>query len=241
MALNFPNLKAVSGNFTVATPCSLPELSQPLLGQPFDYLLKQEFMIGIKNYTPLALNTPHPDFATYFLVSPEPEKKDQSGGMVKWTRTYAQVPASYTEPGGNLNYTIIGFEGVFGIGVTDIAGRPTRPDNLECQLLHDFFLVGPMPLEYQSWEAIPMISATEYVYDYHAINPANNNDFFPTTLLTNKPPFNIATIPSRADYEAMILADAEDPTSFSLVAENSTIERWMGNIYRRTTRKVKAF
>jgi hypothetical protein len=49
-----------------------------------------------------------------------------------------------------------------------------------------------------------------------------------------------ATTPTRAAYAAMVAADIATPASYSIVAEDSRVHRWLGNIYERSTRYVKA-
>ena len=56
-----------------------------------------------------------------------------------------------------------------------------------------------------------------------------------TLFLTNNPPFTPATTPSRAAYEALIAANA-----YNIIVEDSTLERWAGNFWVRTTKYVKA-
>lgn len=243
MAIALPNLVYVSGDHSAPQPVGLPEFQAPFEHSNVDYLLKQDFQCALNDFAPLALNTPHPDFPEFVLVAESEPKKDVTGGMVKWTRTYAKVPTTFTEPGGNLNYTIIGFAGGASGEIGDLTiavGREPRPKNQECQLTHEFFLVGPDE-DYETWEAIPVTPAQTYVLDYHALDPGYDNVNFPTTLLRDTPPFGIASVPTRADYETWIAADKADVTSFSIVAEDSTLSRWQGNIYRRTTRRVKAF
>jgi hypothetical protein len=232
MALTFPNVRYVSGDFSTPVACTLPEFAAPIEGQTGNYVLSQDFICNLSSFTPLALNTPHPDFPTYYLVS-EGEKRDIGGGKVRWTRVYAQVPATYTEPGGSYAYNYIGFVGnVISQGgevTLSVTGRERKVENSPVQITREFFLVGTGQT-YTQWQSIPVISGQRY---YGATG-------LDTDYLTDAPPFVTATNPTRTAYLALVTADAASPSSFSLVVEDSTVTRWMGNIYMRETRRIKA-
>jgi hypothetical protein len=230
MPINLPNLAYESGDFSQPAAVSLPEFTAPFAGVNVDYVLTQDFMVNLNNFASLDLNTPHPDFSDFVLVA-EGERKDVTGGKVQWTRTYAKVPATYSEPGGNISYHFIGLEGVIGaIGVTSVTGRERFSKNVPVKIARDFFLVG-VGQTYTTFEAIPVISATRY---YYGATPYLDIDY-----LADSPPFAQASNPSRTQYQAMITADAS-PNSFSIVAEDSVLTRWLGNIYIRETRYIKA-
>lgn len=226
-----------SGNHSVATAVSLPEFTAPIPGVNIDYLLAQDFQQLEVNYVPLALNTPHPHYADFLLVS-EGEKKDVGGNRVQWTRIYAKIPDVYTEPGGSTVYEFIGFDGFLpnvGLG-TDYAfdapvARQPKAELAQVQITHDFFLVGPGET-YETWEDIPLIAVQTYRY----VDSSQNVD---TKYLTDVPPFLRATVPTKEEYQAMITADEGDTDSFSIVTE-SNVTRWQGNIFERETRRVKA-
>jgi hypothetical protein len=219
------------GDYTVAAPNSLPVFEQPFDGVAADYILRQTWFQLKENKTPIALNTAHPDYADYKLVKEGPET-DLGGGVVEWERIYAKVPTSYDEPAGNFIYQFPGFiyndaEAIEGINPRPDAFSKTVPLQLE----HDFFLVGPGET-YETWQEIPRIAATKY-------HIAGHEDWV-TTVVGDSPPLATATSPSRAEYEALIAADEATDDSFSIVVEESKVERWMGNIYRRDTLRVKA-
>lgn len=231
MALLFPNVKYRAGDHTIAKAISAPQFSAPLDGVNTNYLLSQEFMQAQLSFATLALNTAHPDYTDYVLVS-ETEKQPVGGGMVRWMRNYAKVPDSYSEPGGNIAYHFIGLEGIVGaIGVTSVTGRERFSRNVLVKITRDFFLVGTGGT-HATFQAIPKIAATRY---YYGATPFLDIDY-----LANAPPFLQASTPSRTQYEAMITADAAGEDSFSIVTEDSVVMRWQGNIYVRETRRIKA-
>lgn len=227
MPVTLPNLRYNSGDFTVATACTLPVFEKPFADQGvnIDYLLHQDFIQNLNDYTPLALDTPHPDFADFILVSEGPQT-DLNGGKIRWTRTYAKVPAEFSRPAGNYSYNFIGFYGSFGINVTTVTGRNRFTKNVPVRLTRTFFNTTDPDAD------IPEVPATRY---YYGSSPNVDVDF-----LADSPPFTEATTPSRTAYEALIATDAGAPASYSLVVESSTVQVWKGNIYVRETRYVKA-
>lgn len=83
-------------DFTHAAPVSMPAFEPPLPNTTASYVFKQKFRINQNNFAPLPLNTEHPDYPTYVLVNESPQQ-DMRDGSVEWTRTYAAIPATYSE------------------------------------------------------------------------------------------------------------------------------------------------
>ena len=66
--------------------------------RPFDddfsqYVFEQDYWQNEDDFVPLPLDTPSEDFPDAYLVSESPLEA-LGGGVVKWTRTYARIPAS---------------------------------------------------------------------------------------------------------------------------------------------------
>jgi hypothetical protein len=215
----------IDGDFAVAKATSLPVFESPLPGIKDSLILRQNFTQNLADFTPLDLNTPHPDNAEFVLVE-ETSREDTGGGVVAWTRIYAKVPDAYSEPGGNIAYQFIGFYGNFGINVTTITGRDrfVPPGGSAIRLHREFFLCGPGET-YETGNDIPIIPEQQYYIN----NPRNITDY-----LADSPPFTVASTPTRTEYEAMIEAGDE------IVAQASIISRWMGNIFLRETRYIVA-
>lgn len=222
----------ISGNFAEARAITAAVFSKPFAeaGVNVDYLLRQTFMMALDSYVPLPLDTPHPDYPDFILVQ-EPEIEDAGiGKEIRIPRVYAKKPESFTEPGGNYAYNFIGYFGAFGINTTAVTGRERFTDYAEVQVTRDFFLIGPSG-DYATWQEIPIIAETKY----YSGTPTLRMDY-----LGDDDVLQVATTPSRTDYEAMIAADAADTESFSIVVEPSTVTRWQGNIFMRETRRIKA-
>lgn len=145
MSLQWPAPIYVDGDFTVATPVSLPQFNSPLPNTSASYVFRQDFMQFLKDVAPLALNSAHPsagqtpDYSAYFLIA-EGEKQDMGGGVVKWTRTYSAIPASYDE-WESLAYNFIG-GGPIGPMSSANVGRLRFTDRVTCRVQNDFFMLG---------------------------------------------------------------------------------------------------
>lgn len=223
---------------TLAHKCSNPVFSAPLAGVNSQYVLRQDWQQPLANYTPLALNTAHPDYGTYYLVS-EDNFQDLGGGQTRFTRTYAQVPSQYIEYG-NYAYNYIGFLPVsIYAGLFQIAsdGRERFTDNSRAKFVTDFYMVGSGG-SYADANLIPEITLT--IYRIGDTFGSTTNQYAFTDFLTYAALVATPTVPSREDYELLVTADAADLTSFSITAENSRLTRWMGNIWKREARYVKA-
>lgn len=220
MPLVFPNLAYRSGpSYAVARPVTLPIFEAPFRDQGvnINYILRQTFQIDINSYAPLALDTAHPDYADFILVSEGPQQ-DMGGGVVQWERVYAKVPETFARPNGNYAYNFIGFFGAVG-GVT-VTGRDRFTRNVPVQLTREFYNTTDP-------DSIPVVQAQRY---YYGSNPTLDLD-----ALADSPPFTQATTPTRTEYEAMIAAN-----EYNIVVEESQISVWQGNIYVRETRRIKA-
>lgn len=230
--ITLPNVVYAAGDFTIAQPCSLPVFSAPIDGVNVFYLLTQEWEMDANSFAPEALNTPHPDFADYVLTGEGPQS-DLGNGVVRWTRTYAKVPDTYTESGGSLSYNFIGFQGYTQTSSTDdtpLTGRPRFTRTVPVQITREFFLTGSGQT-YVTSEQIPVIDQQQYLLD--------STQYY-VDFLSDDPPYANQTDPGRAEYDALITTDAATVNSFSLVAEASRITRWQGNIFMRETLRIKA-
>lgn len=239
-----PTRTYVDGSWTTAVAITQPLYTCPFEGVNVQYLLEQQFVIFAENFSPLALNTPHPDDATFILVSESP-LEDFGNGAVKWTRIYAKLPSQRIEAS-SYGYDFIGYLGqIFSAGMlatTDLSdfvvanylGRARKLEVVPAKLQFDYYLLDGVTL-IDSGD-VPLIQRTVYLGE----DNSTEMDF----IWNGPPAYDSASTPSRTDYEAMIAADlpvAEGGTnSFSLVAEASRLTRWKGNIFERATLYIKA-
>jgi hypothetical protein len=221
-----PNVPYASGDFTVATPCSWPVFAAPFKedGINVDYILTQDFMIKGANFARLALDTPHPDYPDFLLVE-ESEQRDVTGGRVRWTRTYAKLPDDYEKPKGNFQFTFPGFSGlvyggIVGFGGSD-EGRLPPAKTVPVIIARAFYLTNDPETDIPMFEKfVVTYGGNDLPVDYVNDNASNPN-FADTT-------------PSRTEYDALKAAGDR------LIAQDSTWDVWMGNIYVRETFYVKA-
>jgi hypothetical protein len=203
------------GDFSTAKAISPLLYSAPIPGVETKYVVTQKFCQQKDSIVPIAIGTEHPDLANFFLVE-ENIPAMAGGGILTWDRVYSKIPETHSEPS-TISYNFIGYAGLFGNGVgTTGRGRWTRSVN--CEIQHDYFQIGTVA--YPTILDVPRIVAQKYVagddarfnvdYLYPAAGP-------------------ITSSPTLEEYYALI--DAETP----IAAEDSALERWMGNILVRKT------
>src|SRR5262245_58559458 len=168
MALQWADPVYSDGELDIAEPCGFAVFSSPMRGTTAEYIYTQDWMCSRRAFTVQALNVPHPsagqlpDYSAWVLVSEGP-RQDMGGGMVKWQRTYAKVPASHDEYE-SYGYSFIGFWGLFSSNINNpvtVAGRPRVTHVVTSRVAHDYFLVGTGQT-YESASAIPQLTATRY-------------------------------------------------------------------------------
>lgn len=241
-----------SGDYSAATPVGNAVLSAPLPGVNIDYVLKQKFQQLLASYAPLALNTPHPDYPDFILVS-EGEKMDVRGLTCEWERTYAKVPATHSLPT-SIAYNFIGY-----VGASAFVTRARRVKTVPARIQHDYFLLNGSP--YSTIEDIPTFQEQKYFaaveagvalnlegdqigYQSDISYPVPGSDSgFPAPGGGNILNAAYADYPTRDVYQGWIDANAailaSPPVDVStlkeLVARASDLDLWMGNIIVRRT------
>ena len=249
----------IDGDWGIADPVSLPEFSSPIPARTDPDILTQEFTQALEKFQPCPLNTPHssankvPDYSEYFLVN-EGQLKSVGGGMVKWTRTYARVPDPYDEFE-SYAYPFIGFQGLTLSGSqwdTLITGRQRQQWVVTSRVRHEFFKVGPGG-SYPTAGQIPIVFAQQYVVGDFAGFVGG----MPVDYITDAGGIGAtnwgASVPSRTQYGAWMAAAksrgwASDVAVIyngtgiggQIVAEDSRLTRWRGNVWLRQVRFLLA-
>jgi len=245
--------------FEIAAPNGQPSFSEPFDGVNVAYLLEQEYVQRESYWSPLPLNTPHDVYTNYLLVK-ESSLAPLGGDVVKWKRTYAQVPSTrndYT----SVAYQFIGLTGwyyVFTSSPTiNVAGRRRFTKTVTARIQYDYFLVGTTT--YPTASSIPAIQAQKYYIRIGTINSTSGspvsfsatytlgssddvNQGLPTDFISDDITVSgsifqfgvIPTVPTRTQYMAWIKNQTE------IVAEDSKLTRWQGNIFVRETLYIKA-
>lgn len=212
----------IDGDFREPSSCSAFVKQTALEGINVLLVGQQDFWQNAADFECEDLNTPHPDDADFVLVK-EDNFRDLGEGLRQWTRTYAKVPDSYDEVTGTTAYNFIGFYGIWGFNVTTITGRNRFIENVRVITTRDFFLTDTV--SYPTADDIPVIQEQIYYIGTEDVR---------TDYLADNPPFTTESTPTRTDYEAMIAAGE------LIAVTSSVITRWMGNIYVRETRYVRA-
>lgn len=223
------------GDFTTVSASSAIVLEAPFEHTAARYVLRQKFTQTQSSRTVGVLNTQHASLTTYYLVSEGPDN-DLGEGVCEWERTYAQKPDAFTEPGGTYTYNFIGIAGTFGPGIESATGRERFSRTVQSVVVNEFFIVGTAggglaTPDYSTAQAIPLETVTRYHYELAEEIEAD--------YLYDDPPATTPTVPSRTEYLDWCEDDKNDADSYTIVV-SSEVTRWMGNIWVRQTRKIKA-
>lgn len=135
---------------------------------------------------------------------------DLTGGVVEWTRRWATLPAAW------IDFETFSLQ-YPGIDSLSVAPRDPFTAGVTSKLTWAYFLVGGGG-SYATPDLIPRIANTMPKYNY----------------VTD------ATTPTATTYEGYMTADAAAADSYSLLAEDSQLQRHAGNIWGRVSRAVKA-
>ena len=128
------------------------------------YGFRQDYMQSRASFAALALNTVSPDDASAYLQQ-ESELQDIDGDVIKWTRSYFQIPPSWDD-WENVSYTFPAYPGylILPIGITTPVGRGnfTPINGVTCRVHRDYFMVGA-GRTYANEGAIPEIPVQAFV------------------------------------------------------------------------------
>lgn len=251
-----PNNALVDNGFSTATQHGQSRFFAPFDGDNTNYVLEEDYVISLASYASVALNTAHPVYGTYFLVNESVQTPTGVLDVVKWTRTYAQVPATRSEPS-SVSYNFIGYDGYVtasaGTITTNVQGRKRFMRSVTSRIQYDYFMVGA-GLTYTTFQAIPTIPMQLYYMRQGNIAAGGGSGVWTATYTLGSPddiaqgnpvdklvdisgPYEtsiVPCVPSRTQYMAMITAKAE------IVQSDSKLSRWKGDIYVRETTYIIA-
>lgn len=146
--------------------------------------------------------------------------RDVGCGVMEWSRLWAVVPPQVVDYE-TFAYTFPGFASNL-----SAYGRVPLSAQITSKLVHDFFLVGPGGT-YADAGSITVYFGQTYTYGPYSGEVAAE---YLSALST----------PTLIAYQALVTTDAAAPASYSIEAHDSILEPWLGNIWRRTRRFVKA-
>lgn len=220
------------GTYTTEEKVGAPRYSCVIPGVATAVVLKVDYVVFAANYSPLALNTDY-GTATGFRCVGDSELQDLGGGVSKFTRTFAKVPATWTEYG-DYSYSFIGLAGAFGVNTETATGRDRFTKIVRSKIDYDYWIEDGSSQTQNGETAtittaanIPLIAQTKY---YEAGYATLETDY-----LKDSPPYATATVPSRTTYDGYISGG-----TYVLVPEGSIITRWMGKIWQRKTLYIQA-
>lgn len=262
------NTRIDDGNHKIAGVDGPPRFSQPFDGDPAFYVLDEDYVQYYDYFASLALNIPHPVYPSFLLCKESNLQPVGVAGVAKWTRTYAQVPATRNDPS-TIAYNFIGYYGltnaVFYATSGFTLGRARFTRSVSCRIQYDYYLGVDATHVYDSIgtnvamagaanviDAIPVIPAQRY---YSPIGTFVSGVFTPTYTAGSA---NDLAFGIEMDFifDAGATSDAGTTLNFTrpsrtqyqtlvtagteIVAEGSQAGRWMGNIYFRTTKYIVA-
>jgi hypothetical protein len=212
-------------------------------------ILEQDFMVAQSAYQPFPLNTPY-DISwssgwqgsvdlSFFYLTKEGEQQDMGGGIVKIKRTFAALPPTRNEVE-QFAYNFVGY-------ADEQSGTNRDPItiNVLSRIQYDYFIFDDDEiLDLALFPNGPRLDSTTGLYPNNFIlQPqfyfANSDGIAQRIFVTSlddgdgSDPTTV-TVPSFTGYTSAIADGAE------IIAEGSTLTRWMGNIFERRTRFVLA-
>jgi hypothetical protein len=140
---------------------------------------------------------------------------DEGGGMCTFTRVWATVPAGYDD-----------FESYAYAYPAILFRRESLNLTTTSKVAYTYYLAGPGGTV-ATPNAIPQVEATRFTYG----DGVSTGDTFYLSAFST---------PTFVAYDGWRTTDAATLSSYSIVAEDSQLERYLGNIWRRTVRSVKA-
>jgi hypothetical protein len=200
--------------FTAVATIGPIEWMDPLPKQSAPVMFRQQFMQAIGSFSALALDTPHPTATTYLLVR-EGEFSAIGGGVQKFNRYYATTPPQRTE----YSTMAATFPGYYASSVTGY--RPPINGTSVAKIIFDYQLLGA---------TLPTLSQETRV----TLVGGSAAPLLSQVMLQS------ASSPSISAYINFITNDATVPTSFSIIAEPQSLERWEGNFHIIKTINIKA-
>lgn len=188
-------------------------LSYPFaeVGDPDHILAEQRYYVIAADYeAPTISDTITVGAATLYCVG-DVQQTDAEAGGVYYTRRWASVPSDRFD----YQSFVATFPGIF-------EQRDSFNRSVTSQLEYEYFLCTTGQT-YVTPDLIPIVLASSYEVAGDDL-PRPPDGFY----------LDASTTPTKSTY-----VTAVGTAAFSIVAEDSTLERYMGDIWQRTTRRVK--
>lgn len=220
----------IDGTFTSESACGAARTSYPIEGDFTAKVIAQDFMVAFASYSAPTISTAHATFTTAYLIG-DSELVDLGGGIARFTRTWATVPADRDEFG---TYAFQ-FPGLLGTApppydaywVATDDGRDPRTEQAKSRIAYHYQLGTP--------GTITIIPAQVWTLD--------SNPEARILYLLAAGTYWSDSNPTKEEYLALVAGGTGLGTGANageFVAEASNVERYMGDIWVRTTRYVTA-
>lgn len=193
------------------------EVDLPRITRPIDRLSSHFIVVrtleGPKATLSLpALNSTDSEYTSHYLVKIG-DIVPTDGGCVRYELTYSNVPAQIIDYE-SYSYTFPGISN----------SRRPIDRTITSKVTSDFFLCATGQT-YSTPDLVPVYFGQTYTYAWSGAAA----DYL-----------SGSSVPTSTDYLAWVAADEASPASYSIEAEDSIIEQYIGDIYRRTRRHIKA-
>jgi hypothetical protein len=245
----------LSGGLYTAIPFGLYPNIQPWSANQRTFVIEQDFMVAMEAYQPLPLNTPYdwnwsigwqsrltngnfiPELFYAVMVEEDPTE-DMGQGIIKVRRRFATCPPTRNEVE-QFTYTFPGLEN----------GRITFTKTVQSRIQYDYFVFDDFGI-YPYGAAFPagnVLNASTGLYPANLIlteqryyapvaGAVTQNYFLPQDSIV----LSTDSVPSINNwYSWMAGSLTSNGVIPEIIAEPSTMRRWMGNIWERRTRYVQ--
>ena len=206
------NAVYTSSGWNTHREIALPRITRPIERLSSHYIVTRTFEGPKATLSLPALNSTDSEYTSHYLVRIG-DITPTDGGCVRYELTYSNVPSQIVD----YESFVYEFPGYL------YSRRPIQI-TVTSRLTSDFFLCATGQT-YLSPDLVPIYFGQKYEYSWSGAAA----DYL-----------SASSVPTLSDYLAWVAADEATNSSYSIEAGDSIIEQYIGNIYRRVRRHVKA-
>lgn len=235
--MSWPAPIFIDGQASTAKRIGIPQLTCPIPGVNTAYVLTepwQQLLVDQTTWTPLSLNTAHPEYSGFVLVEETP-LQDLGNAYVRWNRIYGKVPAQHSE-WEMFAYSFIGFNGLSGVNVPIIPGRPRQVFTVPSRVQYDYVMVPTTPWSdpiFGSYNVnspgdIKTVEPMYYVYQTSYLGAVYGGILLQTDAL-NPSNSTSPTVPNQEKYKVMLTDALSNGWNAGLTVEKINVSNtWSG-------------
>lgn len=218
-----PNLYYRSGGWSTPQETRTPRIVRPIDRDPSHLVITRFYQSAADAYTAGTLNTVDDYYdgtggkPTAYLVDNGPVES-VDGNEVAYTRTFATIPADRDD------YDTFAYTFPAQIDANNITRRQNMTLAVTRRIANKYYLTGTGG-SYATPNLIPIELRQRYVLTYYPTvgSPA----YADVDFVKNADAFGVLTTPSLSDYNTLVSGGTE------IKPEDSHLEQYMGNIWRR--------